>query len=129
MKQPCDTDLLLARAQVIIAILFAVGFFGVLFALMFFAKAMSDTVVTILTGLVSVLGTLLALIMNFFFARQRPQADSIPDPTTTTKTTTTTTTPTPMIVPAGSTVIHAPPPPAAIVPDVSPLAQPQEKPP
>ena len=118
-----DVDQLLARAQVGLAVLFSIGFFGVLFALMFYHKEMSTTEVTILTGLVSVLGTLLALMMNFFFARTRPAA--LPDPTVTSSTTTTTTTPTPTVVPVGSTLVHAPQPPAAIVTD--PLVKSPEK--
>lgn len=81
-------DKLLACAQVGLALLFAIGFFAVLFFLMLYHKEMSATEITILTGLVSVLGTLLALQQNFFFARTRPAA--LPDPATTTTTTTTT---------------------------------------
>src|ERR1039457_4263256 len=80
-----DVDKILARAQVGLAFLFAIGFFGLLFALLLFHRDMSATELTILTGLVSVLGTLLALMMNFFFARTRPAA--LPDPTTTTTST------------------------------------------
>lgn len=105
MKQ-IDVDQLLARAQVGIAFLFSAGFFGVLFLLMLYHKEMGTTEVTILTGLVSVLGTLLALMMNFFFSRARPAA--LPDPTTTSSTTTTTTGPSPIIVPPGATVATVP---------------------
>jgi hypothetical protein len=112
---------LLARAQVGLAFLFAIGFFALLFILLTYHREMTSTELTILTGLVSVLGTLLALIMNFFFARTRPTA--LPDPTTTT--TTTTTTPTPVVVPVGSALATAPSPPIAIIPaieePVSPL--------
>lgn len=120
-----DVDLLLARAQVGLAVMFALGFFGVLFFLMCYHKEMSSTEVTILTGLVSVLGTLLALQQNFFFARTRPAA--LPDPTVTTTSTQTTTTPTPVIVPAGSTLVHAPTPPAAIIPAALDQPPPEQK--
>jgi hypothetical protein len=98
-------DKLLAWAQVCLAFLFTLGFFAVLFFLMLFNKQMSTTEITILTGLVSVLGTLLALQQNFFFARTRPPA--LPDPANTTTTTTTTTAPTP--------------PPTGVPPNVPPL--------
>jgi hypothetical protein len=117
-----DVDRLLARAQVGLAFLFSFGFFGVLFFLMLYHRELSPTELTTLTGLVSVLGTLLALQMNFFFARTRPAA--LPDPTTTSTTTTITTTPTPTVVPAGSTLVAAPSPPAAIVTTTPPQGPP-----
>jgi hypothetical protein len=107
-----------------ICALFSFGFFGVLFFLMMYHKEMTSTEVTILTGLLSSLATIIALQQNFMFARTRPQA--LPDPTTTTTSTTTTTTPAPVIVPEGSTLVHAPAPPAAIV--TAPLVKPPEKP-
>jgi hypothetical protein len=105
---------MLARAQISLALLFTVGFFAVLAAMLLVKKDMSATELTIFTGLVGVLGTMLALILNFFFSRARPQA--LPDPANTTTQTTTTTTPPPLVVPEGSTVVHAPIPPAAIIP-------------
>lgn len=116
-----DVDRILARAQVGLAILFSVGFFGLLFSLIFFHRDMSPTELTILTGLVSVLGTLLALMMNFFFARTRPAA--LPDPTTTSTTTTTTTGPSPTVVPDGSSLATAPAAPVAIVPLSAPQSE------
>lgn len=83
-----DMDLLLARAQVFLAILFAGGFLGLLCGLIFFHSDMSATVLTTVTTMLTVLGTLLTLQMNFFYARQRPHA--LPDPATTTTTTVTT---------------------------------------
>lgn len=106
-----DVDKMLARAQVGLAFLFAAGFFGLLFTLLLFHREMTPTELTILTGLVSVLGTVLALILNFFFARTRPAA--LPDPSGTTTTSTTTTVPT---APAVVTTTVTP----------SPLAQPAE---
>lgn len=76
-----DMDLLLARAQVFLAVLFAAGFLALLAALMFLRSEMSPTVLTTVTTMLTVLGTLLTLQMNFFFARQRPHA--LPDPSTT----------------------------------------------
>lgn len=109
-------DKLLALAQVSFAFLFTLGFFSILFLLMYLHKDMSTTEVTILTGLVSVLGTLLTQQMMFFFARTRPPA--IPDPTTTTTTvnSSSTTTPTPLIVPANTALSTAPAPPVVITP-------------
>jgi len=109
-----DVDKLLARAQVGLACLFSFGFFGLLAGLIFFHRDMTPTELTILTGLVSVLGTLLALQMNFFFARTRPAA--LPDPTTTTTSTQSTTTPTPLVVPPGTTATTAPAQPVIITP-------------
>lgn len=107
MKQS-DVDLLLAKAQVWIVTLFSVGFFAVLFFLMIYHKDMTSTEVTILTGLLSSLATIIALQQNFMFARTRPAA--LPDPTvpTTIQRTETTSTPTGVIVPAGSTVVAVP---------------------
>jgi hypothetical protein len=105
-----NVDTMLARAQVGLAFLFALGFFALLGVLLMVHREMTPTELTILTGLVSVLGTLLALMMNFFFARTRPAA--LPDPATTTTTSTTTTTP--MATPTAVTTTVTP----------SPLAQP-----
>jgi hypothetical protein len=93
-----QADLLLARAQVGLGFMILFGFLAILAALLFHTGTMSSTEVTILTGLLSVLGTILTLVMNFFFARQRPP--TLPDPTTTSSTTTTTTTPTLPVSPA-----------------------------
>ena len=111
-----DVDRILARAQVGLAFLFAFGFFALLFVLLLFHRDLSSTELTILTGLVSVLGTLLALMMNFFFARTRPAA--LPDPTTTTTTTSSTTTPTPLVVPSGAVAATAPAAPVMLTPGV-----------
>ena len=125
MKQQ-DVDYLLARAQVGIVTLFSLGFFAIMFFLMIYHKDMTTTEVTILTGLLSSLATIVALQQNFLFARTRPTA--LPDPTTTSSTTTITTTPTPTIVPPGATLVPAPAPPAAIVTDPLPSAPPGVKP-
>jgi len=100
--KPFDVDLLLAKAQVAVVFLFSVGFFAILFFLMTYHKDMSSTEITILTGLLSSLGTIIALQQNFLFARSRPAA--LPDPTITTTTTTgspptTTTVSTPLVQP------------------------------
>jgi len=123
-------DKLLAWAQVTLAVVFSIGFFAVLFFLMLGHRDMSTTEVTILTGLVSVLGTLLALMMNFFFARTRPAA--LPDPSTTTTTTTSTTGPT---LPTDGSATNVPPLTSAVtIKTVVPAAEPApplspEKPP
>jgi hypothetical protein len=116
-----DVDKILARAQVGLAFLFATGFFALLFMLLLYHRELSSTELTILTGLVSVLGTLLALMMNFFFARTRPAA--LPDPTTTTTSTQSTTTPTPMVIPPGTVAATAPTPPVVIAPLVPPTSE------
>lgn len=82
-----DVDKLLAQAQIGLAAIFAFGFFAIVFFMMLWHKNLTDTELTVLTGLLSVMGTLLTLQMNFFFARTRPAA--LPDPTMTTTTTTT----------------------------------------
>lgn len=83
-----DMDLLLARAQVYMALLFGAGFIALLAGLLFLHSEMTNTTLTIVTTMLTVLGTLLTLQMNFFYARQRPHA--LPDPSTTTTTTVTT---------------------------------------
>jgi hypothetical protein len=118
MAKQSDVDLLLARAQVWIVVVFSVGFFAVLFFLMVYHENMTNTEVTILTGLLSSLATIIALQQNFMFARTRPAA--LPDPSTTTSTTTTTTGPSPTVIPPGTTVITPPLP--AVVTAPAPLA-------
>jgi hypothetical protein len=85
-------DKLLAYAQVGHSFLFAIGFFALLFILIMYHRDMTSVEVTIMTGMVSVLGTLVTQQQTFFFARKNPSA--LPDPNATT-TTTSTTTPTP----------------------------------
>ena len=92
-----DVDVLLAKAQIAVIILFSLGFFAILFFLMIYHKEMSSEEVTILTGLLASLSTIIALQQNFMFARTRPAA--LPDPTTTTTTTTTTPSSTPFSQP------------------------------
>jgi hypothetical protein len=121
-----DVNRILARAQVGLTFTFTFGFFAMLFLLMYLHKDMSTTEVTILTGLVSVLGTLLTQQIMFFFGRPRPTA--LPDPTTTTTSTQTTTTPTPLTIPPGTTVTSAPTPPVIISETASPLVPPGAKP-
>jgi len=112
-----DTDRMLAWAQILFAFMMLFGIFSLVFVLIFFNTNMTATAVTIMTSVITALVTILTLQMNFFYARQRPAA--LPDPTTTSTTSTTTTTPTPLIVPAGTTVVHAPQPPTAIIHDTS----------
>jgi hypothetical protein len=112
MKQ-ADSDWLIARAQVGIALLFSIGFMGILFTLIFFYSNLSAPANTLLSGLTGALVTIVTQQSAFFFARNRPQA--LPDPTTTTTTTHTVTGPAPIIVPQGQEIVPAPPPPSAIV--------------
>lgn len=75
-----NTDWLLARTQVGTTLLFSLGFFSILFFLMIYHKEMSTIEVTILTGLLSSLATIVALQQNFLFARTRPNAIPAPPP-------------------------------------------------
>jgi hypothetical protein len=68
----CDRDLILARAQVALAFFFGACFMGCLGVLMFNHATMSAQELTIVTGLTSVLGTIVTQQSNYFFARQRP---------------------------------------------------------
>lgn len=122
MAKQADVDLLLARAQVWVIVMFSVGFFGVLFFLMVYHGTMTSTEVTILTGLLSSLATIIALQQNFMFARTRPAA--LPDPTTTSTTTTTTTMPSPTVIAPGTTVITPPLPAVVTAPDPKPPEKP-----
>ena len=65
-------DLLLARAQVGLAFLAMIGFLAILGILIFYQSQLTPTTTTVLTGLLSVFGTILTMMMNYFFARQRP---------------------------------------------------------
>ena len=82
----CDVDVLLARAQVGLAVLFSTGFIGVIYLLLIYHSTLSDTQVTIVTGVLGVLGTIVTQQSGYFFARSRPhtpadpQADSPPLP-------------------------------------------------
>lgn len=75
-----DVDKLLARAQVWLAVLVACGFLGLLFVLLFHSVELTAAGTTIVTGLLSVLGTILTLQMNFFYARHRSPSQALPDP-------------------------------------------------
>lgn len=81
-----DVEILLAQAQVRMAFLFAFGFIGLLVLLILYHREMTSIEVNVVTSLLSVFGTVLALQQNFLFARSRPQA--LPDPGTTTVTST-----------------------------------------
>ena len=74
-----DTDKLLAHAQIGLAFLIAIGFLAMLGILLFHSTTLTTEGTTIVTGLLSVLGTILTLQMNFFFARHRPAAQTLPD--------------------------------------------------
>jgi hypothetical protein len=109
-----NVDLMLARAQIGLAFLFAIGFLVILGVLIFYQANLTPTVTTILTSLLSVFVTILTLQSNYFFARTRPP--TLPDPANTVTVATTTSTTTPTGVP------HVDPPtisPAVITPAVS----------
>lgn len=76
-------DQLMAKAQIGLAFLIALGFLTILGALLYVAThpmPLQGAVVTLLTGLLSVLGTILTLQMNYFFARHRTSAVLDPSP-------------------------------------------------
>jgi hypothetical protein len=68
----CERDVILARAQIGLAFFFGFAFMGCLGVLMFDHAVMSAQELTIVTGLTSVLGTIVTQQSNYFFARQRP---------------------------------------------------------
>lgn len=76
-----DVDKLLARAQVSLALLTLIAFVGLIFALLFHQTAQISGHHDVIIGLLSGLGTVLTLQMNYFFARHRSQSDAGPDPT------------------------------------------------
>ena len=82
-----NVDLMLARAQVGLAMFCAMGIFGLVFTLLLLPVPLDTVRVTIITSLLSVLATVFTLQMNFFYARTRPPA--LPDPSSNSTTTTT----------------------------------------
>lgn len=86
--KPCDTDLLLARAQVFLATLLVLGFFGVLAAVLFVIgvhkiELSGSTLSLVTTGLTAAI-TMASGAAGYFFLRHRPQTaadddgDSLP---------------------------------------------------
>ena len=73
-----DVDLLLAKAQIAFAFLFAIGIFALVFTLIFLRATINPTTLTIVGTVITTLVTILTLIANFFYARQRPP--SLPHP-------------------------------------------------
>lgn len=69
-----DTDRLLGRSQFALSLLIMVGFIGAIAIVLFKARDFSQTQLTIITGLLSTLGTVFTLSANFWFARHRPQS-------------------------------------------------------
>lgn len=77
-----SVDTLLARAQVGLAFLFAAAFVGLILLLCFSfsgVRPLSQEANTLLTGLLGVMGTIVTLQQNYFFARHRPQDGALPD--------------------------------------------------
>jgi hypothetical protein len=82
-----DVDLLLARAQVGLAFFFALVFAATLI-LLFMGVAgitdLSDAAMQLLVGMAGVIGTIVTLQQNYFFARHRaPTIEPTPSPTPT----------------------------------------------
>jgi hypothetical protein len=72
-------EVLLARAQIGLALIFSMGFFALLFVMILYHKDLTSTELTIITSMLSVLATVLTSQMAFFFSRSRPTG--IPDGT------------------------------------------------
>jgi len=70
---------MLARAQIWLASLFALGFIGVIFTLIFFHEVFTPDGRAMLTGLAGVLGTIVTQQSGYFFARHRPPTGSDDD--------------------------------------------------
>lgn len=86
VKRRLHPDLMLARAQIVLTFVLLSAIISMLVGLIFFRNVMTDKTVSTVTNLLMLLGTLLTLSWNYFFARQRPAA--LPDPNTTTTVTT-----------------------------------------
>lgn len=67
---PLDT--LYVRAQITIALLLMLGFFATLFTLILHYHDMSAQQVGVVSGLLTVLPTLLALVLQSFFPKHTP---------------------------------------------------------
>jgi hypothetical protein len=74
-----QTDHLLGRSQFIISLVIAFGFLSAIGALFFFRKELSNEALAILGNLLATLGTVFALMANFWFARHRPNGGADPD--------------------------------------------------
>ena len=80
-----DLDLLIGRTQRNLTYVYWFLFSGVLAALIFIPRPLDDSTKTLLITLAGILGTLVTMQNQFWFARTR--AAGVPDPTTTTVTT------------------------------------------
>ena len=84
-----DNETLLAKAQISLSHIMAVGFLGVMFVLIFYHSQLDETAKTLLTGLAGVLGTIVTQQSGYWFQRQRPHtsqdsdADTDSNPTAT----------------------------------------------
>jgi CBS domain containing-hemolysin-like protein len=80
----CDTDTMLAKAQIVLAMIFTVAIFTLLTGLIFLHAEMSPTTLALVSSVLTALVTILTLMMNYFFARQRPHTNQdppdLPDP-------------------------------------------------
>lgn len=79
-------DLLLAKTQRNITYAYVLLFAFALGALLFLPKPLDDSTKTMLITMIGVLGTLITMQNQFWFARSRPAG--VPDPTVPTTTTT-----------------------------------------
>jgi len=66
-----DLDLLLAKAQVGLAVLMSLGFLATLFVLILLHNTLAPVENSLLSGLTGVLGTIVTQQSGYFFARQR----------------------------------------------------------
>jgi hypothetical protein len=78
-------DALIARAQRNITYAYIVLFAGAIAALLFLPRPLDDSTKTLLITLLGVLGTLVTMQTQFWYARNR--TGGVPDPATTTTTT------------------------------------------
>jgi len=106
-----NMDQLIAETQRNITYAYCILFAAVVAALLFLPKPLDDSTKTLLITLLGVLGTLITMQNQFWFARSRTAG--IPDPATTTTTTetpnaTTTTTVQPLATPAAAERVREP---------------------
>lgn len=76
-----------ANAQIGLALIYALGFFGILCVFIFFSTDVSETTKGMLLTLIGALAALVQQQSSYFFARQRPDSQAL-NTTTTTQVTT-----------------------------------------
>lgn len=70
-------DLTTATAQIRLAYIYAIGFFCVLFTLIFFGRGMDEFTKSVLLTMLGYLGALVQQQSSYFFARQRPDTPAV----------------------------------------------------